>query len=140
MNLKKMVEETFYSIISEYGLKVNSINENEVELINPNFKISINCNFGEIYVLIKKDNDINIKPLLWAYCLNKISFKDIPIPIYPKEMKIDSIVKYNLFTECNYIRIFCKELLLGDFSKKYIYTENSQSVLKEINTYYEKTI
>lgn len=141
MKLANIVKEVFYTLILRYQIKVIEKDKNALILKNKFCSINISTHFGEIFVHINTNNDARkISPLLWAYMFKKLEYKDFIPQIYPKVMKLDEIVKYNLFLEAQYIRLFCEDILIGNSEKTQIYFENSEKLLIELNSFYESKI
>ncbi len=136
--LLHQVLDTFYPIINEYQLKVEKTDKHQVHLIGANCLIEISWHMGEIFVYIKESKEGNgINPMRWAHIFNKVDYKDIIRQEYSPKMVLGDIIKYNLFLESTYIRLFCKELLEGDFSKAATYFENRDSHEWEMYAYFE---
>lgn len=138
MHLIDLVKETFHSIILHHNMELVELNKNEVKIINKHCQIFISCHMGEIYVYLKEvDNKLKIQPLLWAYVFNILDYKRISKQIYPEDFKLKKIVKYDLFLQAQYIRLFCEDILLGNHKKIIFYYENSNNVLSDLNLFFE---
>jgi hypothetical protein len=73
---------------------------------------------GEVFVIISKEGTkIDIRPILWASFKGKFNYKETISLYYPNSIVLGKILVYNLFMEATYIRLFCKDLLDGNFSK-----------------------
>lgn len=139
MDFKKAVEETFYSLIVEYKLFVELVDEKYIKLTGNTFIIKVQHHMHEVFVIISKEGtEIDIRPTLWACFRNKYDYKETLPLHYPNGMVLREILVYNLFQEATFIRFFCKELLDGDFSKAEEYKKKSPDILIEMNNYYRK--
>ena len=139
MELKDIVRETFYTIIDTYNAELKSIDENKVQVIAENFLIDVKWHFGEVFVRIKESEvDEGIEPLLWGYFTSQLDYKNVFPPSYPPEMRLGEIAKNSLFIECTCIRLFCKNLLDGDFSRKLEFYNRKKSIMVEINASFMK--
>lgn len=140
MSFLNTVNETFYSLIDKFEFKATKVNENFVLLNSDRCIISIKQHFGEVDVRLRKlDGVTEIRPLLWAYIFKKLDYTKIISPKFSPDTNLGTIVKYHLILECSYIRLFCNELLHGDFSKEKIYLRESENVLKKINQFWEES-
>jgi hypothetical protein len=141
MDFKQIVEETFYSIIFEYKLFVRCVNEKHVQLIGENCLIKIHHHMEEVFVIISKENtQIDIRPSLWASFQGKYDYKETVALRYPNDILLGQILIYNLFHEATFIRLYCKELLDGDFSKAEEYQKKSREILLEQYHYNEEKL
>ena len=137
-NLEEVVKETFFPIIQNYKTSVDRISERDVVLTGTNFLIDIGCHMGETYVHVKenKDDQARIDPYLWAYFKKQIDYRKFIPKSYPSQMTLGKIARYDLFLACTYIRLFCTDLLEGDFSKKNQFLNQQRSLLLEMNEYW----
>lgn len=139
MDYKKKIEEIFNPLILKFKLFVELKGENSFELFNSNCIICIDIHFGEVYTVIKKDStdEFGIQPYLWAIITEQINYKKRNIIEYDENQKLNEIVISELQTEYALIRLFCSELIEGDFSGKKHYMKTKDSILTEINEFYE---
>ena len=139
-NLVEVVEETFFPIIQNYKTSVDRIGDKVVVLTGSNFLIDISCHMGETYVHIKenKDDQARITPYLWACYKKQIDYRKVIPNSYPSEMTLGEIARHDLFLECTYLRLFCTDLLEGDFSKKNQFLNLERSLLLEMNEYWRE--
>ena len=139
MDYKKKIEEIFSPLIFKLKLFVELKSENSFELFNSNCIICIDIHFGEVYVRIKKNNtdECGITPYLWAIFTEQINFKKMNVMEFAENQKMSEMVISQLQTEYTLIRLFCGKLVEGDFSSKNDYLKTKDSIIREINEYYE---
>ena len=94
---------------------------------------------GEVEVFISDSiNGVKIHPFMWAVVNKKIDFKETVSHEFDPNSKLKFIFEYRLLLEANYINLFCKELLEGDFSMLKYYSENVALANEELFRHYQR--
>ena len=139
MHYQKEIIEIFSPLIEKFKLFPNSKDENTLELAGPKSVIEIAVFFGDIYVSIKKSSESQkgIEPMVWAYLTGQLNYKNLKPISDPENITLKDKTLSRLKEEYSAIKMFCRELLNGEFPDQFDFEIQKKKLLEELNEHFE---